>query len=144
MAKNLIDAIRERRERATEVSETYQIHYAGCQCWVVRYPGESEGDEDRCYLVDMVRRSCTCPDFWGYCQEREIDCKHIGALVSDWEQLTGLKWVHREVYLPEDATAYKIVRDKGKDKVVDMTGELTREKNLGWISSPDDDDPFAY
>lgn len=76
----------DREERAIVVAATYNIQFAGLQSWVVEHPDEPE----RCYLVDMIERNCTCPDWHCTVQNIGIDCKHILAVVPLWEALTGL------------------------------------------------------
>lgn len=85
MATDLYEAIRERRDRACEVREDYETEYVGCQCWVVQHPDEPE----RCYLVDMIERRCTCPDWSCTAHGLGIDCKHIVAIGPMWEEFTG-------------------------------------------------------
>ncbi|MFA5154175.1 MAG: SWIM zinc finger family protein [Clostridia bacterium] len=75
----------ERRARAEEVKATYGFEYVGAQAWVVQHPD----DEGRCYLVDMVERRCSCPDWWGFANGQGIDCKHILSVQPAWEELTG-------------------------------------------------------
>ena len=65
----------ERCERAREVQEHYHIEDAGARAYVVMHPDEPE----RCYLVDMIFHSCTCPDWC--CRNDQIGaCKHLIAI----------------------------------------------------------------
>jgi hypothetical protein len=80
-----------RDDNAYTVRREYLKEYVGSQCWVVMHPDEY----DRCYLVDMLNRTCTCEDYTCFCHIAEIDCKHILALEKDWEELTGLKFEPR-------------------------------------------------
>jgi len=89
---DLFDAIRERRERAVQVRESYDIEHAGAQCWVVLHPDEPE----RCYLVDMLARHCSCPDWSCTAAGLGIDCKHIIAVAPFWERLTGRTFERQE------------------------------------------------
>jgi hypothetical protein len=85
---DLLQAIRDRRERAGIVRAEYALDYIGLQAWVVRHPE----DGDRCYLVDMINRSCSCPDSRCFRIDGEqIDCKHILGLQPEWERLTGIR-----------------------------------------------------
>lgn len=62
--------------KVIEVEQTYITEYVGLQSWVVMHPVEFE----RCYLVDMINRRCTCMDWM--CQpdkDAARDCKHIIA-----------------------------------------------------------------
>jgi len=113
MAKDLLDAIWERRQRAVEVREDYAIEYAGCQAYVVQYPDEPE----RVYFVDMIERRCICPDWWGYCSldGRSIDCKHILAVQPLWEELTGTKLPFRCNGKPTADCGFVAVIDAGHD-----------------------------
>lgn len=131
----------DREHRAGTVRETYSIEYAGNLAWVVMHPDE----EKRCYLVDLIKRSCSCPDWWGFCQGKDIDCKHILAVYPLWERLTGLKWEKRaSLEVPEGCTLYRIERRDGRDVVIDLTEDYKPKNNLGWIGSVDEDDPFKY
>jgi len=75
----------DREARAIEVARSYHIEYIGLQAWVVQHPDDSE----RCYLVDMIARRCTCPDWCCTAQGVGIDCKHIIAVDPLWRELTG-------------------------------------------------------
>jgi hypothetical protein len=77
----------DRQERSYDVQANYLIEYVGLQAWVVQHPDEPE----RCYLVDMIREHCTCPDFCCTAQQVAIWCKHMLAVQPDWERLTGKK-----------------------------------------------------
>ena len=79
----LIDAIRERRARATEVRLNYTIHEVGPGCFVVTHPDcKTDPDSGRSYLVDLLEDTCNCPDY--SCRQDEIgphfDCKHKIAI----------------------------------------------------------------
>ena len=86
-----LDAHYRRDDNAYCVRKDYHKEYVGAQCWVVMHPDEHE----RCYLVDMLNRTCTCEDYLCFCQAAEIDCKHILALSGLWEEQTGLKFEPR-------------------------------------------------
>jgi predicted nucleic acid-binding Zn finger protein len=93
----------DRAERAEEVKAEYKIVYVGSQCWVVVHPN----DDERAYMVDMIRRHCTCPDYVCMASGLEIDCKHILAVVPMWEALTGLKDSLRDNEHPDVLEARK-------------------------------------
>lgn len=113
MAADLFDAIRQRRERAVEVAETYDIEFVGAQAWVVQHDEEPE----RCYLVDMIARRCSCPDHECYrIEDRQIDCKHIVAIIPLWEKQTGLRdKPFRYHGVPTDECGFTSVRDVDAD-----------------------------
>jgi hypothetical protein len=69
-------ALAERRARAVEVREDYEIVPLDLQAFVVQHPDEPE----RCYLVDLLKRRCTCPDWACTAQGMSIDCKHLIAV----------------------------------------------------------------
>lgn len=81
----LMEAIRERRLRAVDVRHRYHIEFAGMKCYVVTEPEDFE----RSYLVNLLDKSCTCPDW--QCQEdkdgENHGCKHLFAVA----ELTGAK-----------------------------------------------------
>ena len=114
---DLFDAIRERRERAVEVRETYEIEHAGAQCWVVLHPDEPE----RCYLVDMLARHCSCPDWSCTAAGLGIDCKHIIAVAPLWETLTGLRF-ERQTEVSPHTISYDSLKRKLR-----VSGRVDRE-----------------
>jgi hypothetical protein len=77
----------DRLERSYDVQANYHVEFVGLQAWVVQHPDEPE----RCYLVDMSERKCSCPDWHCTVQGLGVDCKHILAIEPDWLKLTGKK-----------------------------------------------------
>lgn len=97
MANELYDAIRERRERAVGVRESYYIEQAGPAVWFVQHPT----DDKRAYVVDMARETCDCPDYDMRMKELGGECKHLAAIRS----LTGQERSGEYTFMPfRDAT----------------------------------------
>ncbi len=114
MAVELEQAIIDREDRAIEVRDTYLIEFVGCQAWVVQHPIEPE----RCYLVDFIERTCTCPDYNCYCQAhgRGIDCKHLLALLPRWEETTGVRLPFRLNGRAVADPGFVAIRDADRDE----------------------------
>ncbi len=101
----------DRAERAEEVKADYFTEYVGSQAWVVVHPNEPE----RAYLVDMIERTCSCPDFVCTANGLEIDCKHLLAVIPLWEKLTGLKDTRTEKPVPAYEKWFVPVMDPDPD-----------------------------
>jgi hypothetical protein len=70
-----------RIERAVEVRDTYRVEQVGPLSWVVTHPVEPE----RCYVVDVGARSCTCPDYTARMNPGGLPvCKHLVAMADKW------------------------------------------------------------
>jgi len=76
-------AYAERYQRGLEVAATYAIEHVGAQSYVLWHPTEDDGCA---YLVDLLRGTCNCPDYWGFCQERNLQCKHLWAAEGLWHK----------------------------------------------------------
>jgi hypothetical protein len=73
-AMDLIDAIRERRDRAIGVAREYRDEQVGPMSWIVSHPE----DDERSYLVDLGLVTCTCPDFTARMNPAGLPlCKHV-------------------------------------------------------------------
>jgi hypothetical protein len=128
----LVDAIADRLDRAEVVRNNYSLEYVGAQAWAVSHPD----DPERSYLVDMISRTCTCPDFRSYSNPRLIFCKHLYAVLPIWEEATGKKLPLKNPFLFEygkDASYY----EPGEDPPTAPA--------LGVVLTPpaQDNDPFA-
>jgi predicted nucleic acid-binding Zn finger protein len=100
--KNFFHALHKRIENSKEVIETYSTEYVGAQSWIVINPDEY----DRCYLVDMIKHSCNCPDFQCQTTDNKLDCKHILAVEQSWRDMGFIKEVvvkepPRVVFIPK-------------------------------------------
>lgn len=73
---DLMQAIRDRRERAIGVRAAYTFEQVTPTTWLVQHPAE----DDRQYLVDTAKQACECPDF--QCRKDEMGgwCKHLWAV----------------------------------------------------------------
>lgn len=102
----------DREDRAFDVRTNYEFEYCGSQCWVVTHPDE----EDRAYFVDMIERTCTCPDFGCTTNPMGMVCKHILAVIPDWEKLTGQTYeAPRKIVKPYDFVAVQDADANGVD-----------------------------
>lgn len=88
----LQQALEDRRRRAIGVREDYEIVPLDLQSYVVQHPDEP----DRCYLVDMIERKCSCPDWGCTASGMGIDCKHILGVSDPWANATGERFVRQE------------------------------------------------
>jgi hypothetical protein len=129
--KELGDAILDRLDRADIVRNSYSLEYVGAQSWTVSHPDDTE----RSYLVDMITRTCSCPDFRAFASTRQIFCKHLYAVLELWEETTGLKLPVK----PQFLFPY------GKDASYTPGEELPTAPALGVVLTPpaQDNDPFA-
>lgn len=88
---SLAQLIHGRIERSEVVSATYRAEYCGLQCWTVQHPQ----DDGRTYFVNMIDRTCNCPDFVTLASGLGIDCKHLISVARLWEQMTGRVFVRQ-------------------------------------------------
>ena len=143
---NLTDAIRERRLRAVEVRQRYIVEFAGMQAYVVTEPE----DFDRSYLVSLLDKTCTCPDY-GCQEDKESEnhlCKHCYAVA----ELTGTKigdaWEKRaEESLSYMAKTKVVVDGKLDDEVyTELTPEEKKQFSDAmskWAARKPDIDPYG-
>ena len=126
-AIEITEYVQSRTFRAVEVTETYEAEYVGLQSWVIQHPTEPE----RCYLVDMLNRDCSCPDHSCQDNEPKLDCKHIIALVPLWQELTGRNWVRTDGRIAKGIFLARL-------DALDKDGNIACTK----LFQPDPDDPF--
>lgn len=67
-------AVHERMLRACEVKESYFFEDCGSGTYFVQHPTE----DVRCYVVQLGKNECDCPDF--SCRPDVPDCKHLLAV----------------------------------------------------------------
>lgn len=124
----------DRADRAIEVKRDYVIEKTADGVYVVMNPDENE----RCYVVDLTQETCTCPDFWGFCKDKGIECKHLQACKAMDGKNYKKAYLLSDGSVKEKKTATVYVPPKN---TIDI--ETWRENAKKQYDLDDNSDPFG-